>query len=504
MVTQRLSTLSLGEPFTVIPEHPIRRDHLTTPQDTQKAGANLVLMGSLATRNGNVDLAFKLVSTKNAREFRHAEVQSPLSQPADLEYQTLEKTLSFLKIGRDPPNRKIIKSYPGSQATYDYFLRGLGHYLSGEITASTENLQKALQMEPHFELAMAYLGLALLKGGDSGQQGSVQNAEQLCRRARDLDHQLQVADFCLGEVASAKGDSDEALGHYEAAIQEGSLDYRSLYALWAALDHLGRLDRLVPVLKAAIEKEPGSWIGYDFLACAYYGLSDFESAVVQEKKAVELAPKRATGYRNLAVFYDRLGCPEQRAESYAAALELERDWTTYSNLATTQYYAGHYAEALEAAQAAKVYMDRKEEPDYVVAGNLADIFFWAPGGNRETADEFYREALEVVGRHLEEEPDDQEAIQSRCRYLAMLGKTDAARGCLASALAIPPVSGDACYRVALVYQKLGQDDEALEYLKRSLKAGRPVGPIRNEPIFRENRRVQDLLSSYPEEQRHCP
>lgn len=507
MFTQRLSTLSLGQPFTVIPDYPIRRDKLTAPQDTEKVGANLVLSGTLETRNGNTDLAIQLVSAGDGRELGRTEVESPLSQPADLEYLTLQKLLSFLKIGRHPPDRRIIKSYPSSQAAYDYFLRGLGHYLSDEIPSSRDNFQKALQMEPHFTAAMAYLGLALLKGKDSGQSATIQRAEQLCREARDLDRQLQIADFCLGEVALARSDPAAALDRFQASVQEGPLNYTSLNQLLAVAGRLGRLDILVPVLEAAIEKQPGSWIGYDYLAVVHYQLGDFTSAVRQEKKAIELSPKRASGYGKLAVFYARLGCPEQLAESYQAALELERDSTTYTNLATTLYYAGHYAEALEAAQAAKVYQDRttaSSEPSYWESGNLADIYFWAPGGDPETAAGFYREALDVVNEYLERHPNSQGGLQSKCWYLAMLDDTDAARQCLQSVLAAPQLSADDFYKVSRVYQRLGQDKLALDYLRRSLDAGGSADPMRNEPIFRENRGIQDLLSSYPVEEKHCP
>ncbi|MEJ2146974.1 MAG: protein kinase [Acidobacteriota bacterium] len=504
MVTRRLESLSLGQPFAVSPAYPVRRYRLDTPRATEGVGANLVLMGSLETRKGNVTVPLKLVSAGNARELRHAEIRIPLNQPADLEYQIVEKLLSFLKIGQSPPDREIIKSYPSSQAAYDYFLRGLGYYLSGEISFSIENFQSALQMEPHFELAMAYLGLALLKREDSGQADTLQNAERFCRQARELGHRLQVADFCLGEVASAKGDLDEAQHRYEASLQEGPLEYESLNRLLDVSDRLGRLDIMVSILKAAIEKQPASWTGYDYLAFVHYRLGDFESAVLEQKKAVKLAPKRASGYGKLAVFYDLLGCPQQVAESYEAALKLDRDSTIYTNLAATRYYAGRYAEALEAAQSAKVYMDWEKTPDYIVLGNLADVFYWAPGGNQETGATFYNEALEVVNKHLKEHPDDQDSLQCKCWYLAMLKETDSARECLATALAAAQLNSNAFYRVAKVYQRLGQEELAVDYLKRSLDGGKPVSPIHNELIFRGNRAIQELLASYPREQENCP
>lgn len=242
----------------------------------------------------------------------------------------------------------------------------------------------------------------------------------------------------------------------------------------------------------------------------HYQLGQLELAVEQQKKVVELAPRRPGGHTNLAVFYDLLGCSESAIASYEAALSLEPKVTTYTNLAVTSFYAGLYAEALEAAQAAKALLDRGsqqasvERSQFVESGNLGDIYYWSPGGDQETAIAFYREALELVDEELKTDPGDPDALAKRAWYLAMLGEKDSARRCLDALLAMEPLGYENCYKLALTYQRLGESKKALHYLKLSLDQGQPADYVRYEPIFRGNHAVEDLLSQYSRESKACP
>jgi tetratricopeptide (TPR) repeat protein len=305
-------------------------------------------------------------------------------------------------------------------------------------------------------------------------------------------------------LAWEEGDVEKALVSFEAALQKGPLNKTVLDNLWSSTSRLGCFERIVPVLEAAIRRKPDLWLGHEYLAFAHSENSNLESAIVKEKKALELAPKRPHGYTNLAYFYDILGCLEQAAEYYHEALQLERRSGFYTNLAAASFYSGHYAEALQAAQEALVYLEEEKELSFVESGNLGDIYFWAPNGNRETAANFYKEALRLVNQSIDENPGDVRDLRSKCWYLAMLDETNSARQCLESVLALDHLNSDTCYKVALVYQKLNQDEKALQFLERSLEQGMLAHRVRHEPIFRENPAVEDLLRPYLEIPISCP
>ncbi|MFZ0429693.1 MAG: serine/threonine-protein kinase, partial [Acidobacteriota bacterium] len=504
MVSRRLDALSLREVLTTIPIALIRQHGTTDPRDTTQYGANLVLTGKLETRNGNVGVVVALVSTKNGRQLRRAELEAPLSRPGDLEDAIVDQSLQFLKIGRGPPGRDAPPTHPNTQAAYEYFLRGLGYLLSDQTSLSIENLQEALQFEPRFPLAKAYQGLALLQDRNTREDLRHERAENACRAARDMDRRLQVADFCLGEVALARGDLEQAIADYEAALQHGPQESAVLDGLWAVCGRLGRMGVLASILETAVARQPRLWMGYDYLAFVRSGQGDVEAAVKTERKAIELAPGRPSGYRNLGYFYDLLGCHDRAAESYQAALGLRRDSRTYTALAVSRFYTGNYAAALEAATEAKVYLEREADPSYTEAGNLGDMYFWSPGGDPATGLAFYREALEQVNQQLAGGPGRTRDLRSKCWYLAMLGEREAAGQCLTEVLAAPHLDADTCYKLALTCEKLGRRDEALGYLRQSLKEGKPAAPICHEPIFRGNRAVEDLLAPYLAKQPTCP
>jgi len=503
MVNQRLNQLSLTLPFTTVPGYYIRETGIQTPQESEGIGANLALVGRYELQNGNATVQLQLTSAESARVIRQAELIAPLSESSDLEYAIIDNVLSFLRVEGGAPVREIAGSYPASQAAYDYFLRGLGHYCQKQYTEAVDNFDRSLLMEPNLALAKAYLGLARLREGPNVNGDQAEAAEKLCLEARSLDRRLQVADVCLAEAAAARGDFETAAREYESAIQ-GPEEYEILSGFVGASRKLGRLQDTIPTLDALVNRQPELWMGYNFIAWVHYLEGDFESAIRAQIKSVEMAPRRADGYKNLGVYYDLFGCPEGAIQSYESALSLKRHSSTYTNLAVTCIYSGNYTKALEAAQDARTFLDRESEPSYTEAGNLGDIYYWSPSGNRETALTYYREAVEEVNELLARSPGELSLTRSKCWYLAMLGEEDSAVECVNTLLAFPDPDYETCYRLALIYQRLGKDEKALEYLKLSLEEGMRAGQVRHEPIFRENPAVTNLLDSYTEEPKKCP
>ena len=85
----------------------------------------------------------------------------------------------------------------------------------------------------------------------------------------------------------------------------------------------------------------------------------------------------------------------------------------------------------------------------------------------------------------------------------MLEQFDLARQCLKSLVAVPRLDYQTAYKLALIYERVGQPREALDYLQRSLNEGKRASQVLNEPIFRSNQAVQDLLARYPTSRTPC-
>jgi tetratricopeptide (TPR) repeat protein len=369
---------------------------------------------------------------------------------------------------------------------------------------SIENLSEALRMDKQFSMARAYLGLAYLGEESLEKSTTLERAENECLAAYSVDSQQQFTNFCLAEIEAEKGNLEKAFEYYQIAFHTGPLE---LFVLNGLIDIAYRLDRfeaMVPLLESAIQRQPDFWLGYDFLAYVYYAQGNYESAVIQQKIVVDLAPEKISGYNNLAVFYDMLGCLEQAAEAYEKALALKRESSLYTNLAVTYFYSGQYSKALKTAQEAKTYLRHEPEMSYYESGNLADIQFWVPGGDREIARDYYSEALKLVNEFLEKSPDDLEALRSRCWYLAMLNRVEDCEKCLEQILAYKNQNCETCYKLALIFQRLGRKEEALKYLKSSLSQGKLANQVRNEPILQDIPEFNQILEPFFKVDTICP
>ncbi len=509
VLTGRLAELSLDHGFNVIPSSRVSDEKVVnSAQIGKKVGANLALAGTVEYSGGTVKVAVSLVPANSDRRLRRGEVVGIYDKASDLAHEVTEEALGLLGIEAKPAEVSDLFGNGNNQPACALFLRGLGYYLQEDsLKDAVDKLREALDIDSKFALAKAYLGLTYLqKSPDWDERWALEKALTYCKSAVEIDEDLQAAHFCLGEALLKDGKPEEALIHYERADHLGPFDDTVLRRLESINARLGRRGAFLPLVKAAADRQPRFWLPQSYLAFAYYGEGRFEEAARQQEKVVELAPEYYGGFNLLAAIYDQLGCVEDGLRAFERALELDKNASVYTNLATTHFYMGQYREAQEYAQQGIVYLD--EEPEsartYIDRGNLADILYWSTGGDRKKAIDNYRKAREEVDKYLLENPGDLAALVWKAVYLAMLKEKVAAEEALNKALTLDSPSADTLYKAAIIYQRFGQTEKAVHYLAQSLEAGAPVREARNEPIFRGVPEFKELLSEFPYEVGPCP
>jgi tetratricopeptide (TPR) repeat protein/TolB-like protein len=505
----RLASLSLDHGFNVVPSSRVRDEKVvTSAQIGKKVGANLGLAATIEYSGGSLRVILFLVPANSDRRLRRAEVVGTFDQASDLAHEVTEEGLGLLGIEAKPAEVSDLFGNSKNQPACALFLKGLGYYLKEDsLEAAVENLKDALDIDSKFALAKAYLGLTYLEQYQNGDDRTwLDEALMSCSAALDIDEGLQVAHFCLGEALIKDGKPEEALIQYERANHLGPFDDRVLMRLLSINSQQERLGAFLPLVKAAADRQPRFWLPQSWVAFAYREEGRLEEAARQQEKVVELAPDYYGGFNLLAAIYDQLGCVEDGLRAFEKALEIEKNASVYTNLATTHFYMGQYREALEYARQGIVYLE--EEPElariYLDRGNMADILYWSTGGDRQKARVHYERAREEVDRYLQENPGDPGAMVWKAVYLAMLDEKVAAEEILGKALSVDSPSADTLYKAAIIYQHFGQTEKAVDYLAQSLKSGAPVREARNEPIFREAPEFREVLSKYPDEAGPCP
>lgn len=150
---------------------------------------------------------------------------------------------------------------------------------------------------------------------------------------------------------------------------------------------------------AAARTSPSSHQNHNNLGDLYARHGDYQKAIEEFKKAVELKPDYGDAYHNVANVYHQINRDDLAEESYKKALSLKPDlWQSYQNLAAIYFFQGKFDLALEFMEKASELNPNRPE----LYLNLAVLY--AKQGNREAAQKNFEKVLQV-------DPQNRQAIQ---------------------------------------------------------------------------------------------
>ncbi len=113
----------------------------------------------------------------------------------------------------------------------------------------------------------------------------------------------------------------------------------------------------------------------------------------------------------------------------------------------------------------------------------------------------YSRAAELVSARLETTPDDVKLLIDLASYRVQLDDGAAARELLPRILALGVTDSSPIFDLAVLYEELGEREEAIEWLGRALDAGYPLHMIESYDVFEELRKdpqYADLAAKFKE------
>lgn len=281
---------------------------------------------------------------------------------ADLgtEYGEMGKLLMAAEF-RDPAEASLLNAQalaPGDMR-WPYYLGHL-YRTTGDIPNATAAFERALRSAPNDAPTMVWLAEAAL------DQGRPDAAEPFLTRALSLEPRSVAAHYGLGRTALAQKDYGRAAQHLELALaldSKASVIHYSLAMAYRALgDHRkaqaelqqrGTLQIRPDPLKKALDEVLNSALTYETNADVSGSRGEWPAAASYLRKAVALAPTRASPRHKLgtALFYlgDRRGALEQFQE----AVRLSPTFAAaYAAIGVIHEDAGEHQQAIESFSAA--------------------------------------------------------------------------------------------------------------------------------------------------------
>jgi hypothetical protein len=142
-----------------------------------------------------------------------------------------------------------------AKTAYDHYVRGTQLDENPATMNDAEELyRRAIETDPW--LAIAYTNL----GNICFRRGNVEEAEQLYRRALDIDNRQPEAQYNLGYVMLEHGYSYDAVGFFRGAIESDPRFADAYFNLAMAYEQAGDRVKALPCWRKYLEIEPtGTW-----------------------------------------------------------------------------------------------------------------------------------------------------------------------------------------------------------------------------------------------------
>jgi eukaryotic-like serine/threonine-protein kinase len=359
-------------------------------------GVRAVLEGHVMQRGDDLEVSAELVDARDNSHLWGQQYSRKASDIFALQGDLAKEMTSMLRMrltGED--EKRLAKSYPVNPEAYQLYLQGRYHWgkqSEPELQKSLEYYEQALSKDQNY--ALAYAGLSdsysSLSDWFSAPRQVMPQAKAAAMKALELDESLAEAHTSLAFIKTIYDwDWDGAAREAQRAIElnPNSPDAHAAYAYYLA--RVGRKDEFGVEIRRAEDLDPLSARIYTRGGVLGYLLAhQYDRAVEQAQKAIELQPDYFLAHAWLGVTYAQMGrLPEAVAEAEKGA--------SLSASPFVQALLGYtYAAAGEKAKARKIAVELTETQGqhYVCPYEIGTIYLSL--GEKDEAFRLYEKAYE--------------------------------------------------------------------------------------------------------------
>jgi serine/threonine-protein kinase len=499
VLSAKLTQLTERPQFQVIPISEVRARHVATAADARKEfGVNLVIEGTWQQAGGSVHVMPVLIDAVNNRQVRANEFVAASTDPIGLEGKVASGVLEMLEIELQPQEQQSFHGQGTSESdAYAKYLRGRGYL---DEFDKAENIDAAI----------------------SEFTGALQRDPYYARALAGLGE----AYWRKYEATKDPQWSTLSKTNCERAVNLVETESTGHACLGQVLRGTGEYEMALGQYRRALELEPTRDDAVAGLAGAYASLGNAREAEATYRQAIALRPRYWLGYNSLGAFYFSHGRFPEAAEMFARVVALAPDrFRGWSNLGGAYIQEGRYAEAIEMLQrsisirptyaaysnlattffelrqfddAARDYTRALDldDRDYVVWGNLGNAYYYA--GRRDRAAPALEKAVALAKERLKVNPRDATVFGDLASYYSMLGQTKLTAENVSRALQLAPADPDVLFKAALVHSD-SRPDLALRFLEDALRHGLSVSRVLNARALdglRNNPNFKSLLERY--------
>jgi TolB-like protein/Flp pilus assembly protein TadD len=298
----------------------------TLPEIARELGVDAVVEGAVARDRDHVRISAQLIDARTDLHLWAQSYEGDLSDVLRLQERVALAIANEIKVKLTPRQQAHLGSARSiSPEAHELYLRGRFHWNKRTVEGlkkSIDYFQQAVEKDPTY--ALAYSGLAdsynmLGLWGDLPQMESAPKAKAAATRALEIDEQLAEAHASVGWTLFAFA------WDWSAAERElkRSIELNPSYATahrWLAncLTQQGRHGEALTEGRRAHQLDPVSLITNSVLAYTLYAARQYDEAIEQEWKTLELDDQFAQAHWVLGMAL------EEKGKSEGAIRELQK------------------------------------------------------------------------------------------------------------------------------------------------------------------------------------
>ena len=299
--------------------------------DLQQVGKALavdaILTGRVTQRGENLSISVELVNTNDKTQVWGEQYDRKMSDLLAIQREIAREITEKLKLKVSGEANGPAKHYTESNEAYQLYLKGRFHWnkrTAEALKKSIEYFNQAIDKDPGF--ALAYAGLAdsyVVPANRLPPREAMPKAKAAAIRALELDETLAEAHASLGRVLAAYDwDWPNAEKEYKRAI-ELNPRYAVAHQWYGGyLSLMGHRNEGVAERKLALELEPLSLIINFELGIAFYYDRDYDRAIEQLQKTVELDQNFPAAHNFLPAAYEQKGMYDEAIAEFKKAIPL--------------------------------------------------------------------------------------------------------------------------------------------------------------------------------------
>ena len=292
-------------------------------------GVRYVLEGSIQKFGDQIRITAQLIDATNGHHLWAEKYDRELKDIFAMRDEITMKIAAALQVKLTEGESANWGPETESFEAYIKVLQSLEHFNAftpDDNILSRQKAKEALDLDPNYSSATEMFAWTLLMDGVFGTsktpEKSIEQAFELAQKVLVRGDSDAGAHFLIGYAYSLKGQFDKAISELEIArdLFPNNADINA--GLGMILNDAGKPEEAINVFKNAIRLNPippGWYLGR--LGDAYRLTGQYEKAVHEYKKAIQLQPDDMFSHLNLAIYYVRLG---QKADAHAEAAEVLR------------------------------------------------------------------------------------------------------------------------------------------------------------------------------------